>query len=58
MGGFNESSSPSWADCNSSVAPQIYSITQRAFTPLTFVSHVVCEGKIYLAHTLEWHTCF
>lgn len=21
-----------------------------------FVSFVVCEGKIYLAHTLEWHT--
>lgn len=58
MGGFSESSSPSWADCKSSAAPQIYSITQRAFSPLMFVSHVVCEGKIYLAHALEWHTCF
>lgn len=33
MGGFSESSSPNWADCKSSAAPQIYSITQRAFTP-------------------------
>lgn len=56
--GFSESSSPSWADCKSSVASQTYSITQHAFTPLTFVSHMVCEGKIYLAHTLEWHTWF
>lgn len=58
MRGFSESSSPSWADCMSSGTLRQYSITQRAFTPLMFVSHVVCEGKIYLAHTLEWHTWF